>query len=599
MGIQKRSEIDSKYKWNLSLIIKDTKDFNDKYQEILMLIDKVGSYQGNITKNENTLYAFLKEFEELNNKFAKLYVFAHMNCDTDTKDNDKQSLKLKTEKLSEIMSDKLSFVSPELLKCKYKDILKLIEKNKNLEHYRFDLEKTFAYQKYTLSKKEEKIIAKLNNALGVPYDVQYNLINADIMLGSIKDENLCDVTLTSSNYIKYMKSLDRNVRESAFNNMYDFYKNHKNTFAAIYNGKIKEDIVLSEVRGYHSPLEASLFKDKIDIKLYKNLIDKVHNNLDKMYDYLELKRNVLGLNELHMYDIYTPIIKSSLKEINYEDGKSLVLEALKPLGNDYLSIINKAFNENWIDVYPSDGKKSGAYSFGTYGTYPYLLLNYDDTINSVSTMAHELGHSVHSYYSTHNQSYTYFDYPIILAEIASTVNEIILNDYLYNHAQTKEEKITYLSEFLDNVRTTIYRQTMFAEFEMLMHDKEQNKIPLTEEEFSNTYYELNKLYHGNKVVSDDLIRYEWERIPHFYTPFYVYKYATGLSVAIKIAYDIINKKEGVLEKYINFLKSGCSKYPLELLKDMQIDLSSGVVIDEALNLFAIKLEELKILLNGK
>lgn len=599
MGIQKRSEIDSKYKWNLSLIIKDTKDFNDKYQEILMLIDKVGSYQGNITKNENTLYAFLKEFEELNNKFAKLYVFAHMNCDTDTKDNDKQSLKLKTEKLSEIMSDKLSFVSPELLKCKYKDILKLIEKNKNLEHYRFDLEKTFAYQKYTLSKKEEKIIAKLNNALGVPYDVQYNLINADIMLGSIKDENLCDVTLTSSNYIKYMKSLDRNVRESAFNNMYDFYKNHKNTFAAIYKGKIKEDIVLSEVRGYHSPLEASLFKDKIDIKLYKNLIDKVHNNLDKMYDYLELKRNVLGLNELHMYDIYTPIIKSSLKEINYEDGKSLVLEALKPLGNDYLSIINKAFNENWIDVYPSDGKKSGAYSFGTYGTYPYLLLNYDDTINSVSTMAHELGHSVHSYYSTHNQSYTYFDYPIILAEIASTVNEIILNDYLYNHAQTKEEKITYLSEFLDNVRTTIYRQTMFAEFEMLMHDKEQNKIPLTEEEFSNTYYELNKLYHGNKVVSDDLIRYEWERIPHFYTPFYVYKYATGLSVAIKIAYDIINKKEGVLEKYINFLKSGCSKYPLELLKDMQIDLSSGVVIDEALNLFAIKLEELKILLNGK
>ena len=251
------------------------------------------------------------------------------------------------------------------------------------------------------------------------------------------------------------------------------------------------------------------------------------------------------------------------------------------------------------DVYPNKGKKSGAYSWGTYGTNPYLLLNYDNTINSVSTLAHELGHSLHSYYSTHNQSYTYYDYPILLAEIASTVNEMILNNYLYEHAKTTEDKITYLSEFLEDVRTTIYRQTMFAEFEMIMHDKEQKGIPLTCNEFTSTYYELNKLYYGDKIVSDDLIKYEWERIPHFYSSFYVYKYATGLSIAIKIAYDIINKKDNMLEKYINFLKSGCSKYPIELLKDLGIDLESGKVIDESLELFAKKKEELKKILSSK
>lgn len=599
MGILKRSEIDSKYKWDLTKIVKDKKDFDKKYKEIAKLINKVSNYKDKITKDENTLYNFLKEYEELNNKFAKLYVYAHMNCDTDTLDSDKQSLKLRTEKLGEIMSDKLSFITPNLLKCDYNDILKLIEKNKKLEPYRFDLEKTFAYQKYTLSEKEENVIAKLNNALGVPYDVQYNLMNADIMLGNIKDENGNEIPLTSSNYNKYMKSKNRNIRENAFNIMYEFYKNHKNTFSATYKGKIKEDIALSEIRGYSSPLEASLYKDRVDIKTYQNLIDKVHDNLDKMYDYLELKRKFLNLEEMHMYDIYTPITTLDEENISYEEGKKLVLEALKPLGPDYSSLLNKAFNESWIDVYPNKGKKSGAYSWGTYGTNPYLLLNYDNTINSVSTLAHELGHSLHSYYSTHNQSYTYYDYPIILAEIASTVNEMILNNYLYEHAKTNEEKVTYLSEFLEDVRTTIYRQTMFAEFEMIMHEKEQKGIPLTCNEFTNTYYELNKLYYGDKIVSDDLIKYEWERIPHFYSSFYVYKYATGLSIAIKIAYDIINKKDNMLKKYINFLKSGCSKYPLELLKDLGIDLESGKVIDEALELFAKKKEELEKILSNK
>lgn len=588
-----RSKILDIYKWDLSKMVLDLDDFNLKYEEILELINKLSTYQGHITLDENKFYEFLKLYDDLNIKFSKIYVYAHMLGDTDTLNNEYQGLRLKTEKLQEIIQNKLSFVMPEILKSNYDDIVKLISKNEQLEEYRFDLEKTFAYQKYTLSEKEEKVFAKLSNALGVPYDVQYNLTNADIDLGKIKNEKGEEVVLSSSNYIKYMSSLDRNVRINAFNNMYNYYKNHKNTLASLYKGKIKEDFALSEVRGYNSPLEASLFKDKVDIFVYKNLINKVHNNLDKIYDYLELKRKFLNLEQLHMYDIYVPITKESKKKITYEEGKKLVLEALAPLGKDYVKVLKKAFSQGWIDVYPSKGKKSGAYSWGSYGTIPYLLLNYDDTINSVSTLAHELGHSVHSYYSMQKQSYVYHSYPIILAEVASLVNEILLNNYLYNKAETKEEKVNYLVEFLEHVRTVIFRQTMFAEFEMIMHDKEKEGIPLTEKEFSDTYYNLNKLYYGEKVYSDELIRYEWMRIPHFYTPFYVYKYATGLCIAIKIANDILSGNEDMRLKYIEFLKSGCSKYPLDLLKDLEIDLASGIVIDEAMEFCFKKIEELK------
>ena len=299
---------------------------------------------------------------------------------------------------------------------------------------------------------------------------------------------------------------------------------------------------------------------------------------------------------MNMYDIYVDIVYNKTYEYSFEQGKKMIFEALKPLGENYLNDLNKAFSERWIDIYPNKGKSSGAYSSGSYDTYPYLLLNYTDTIDSVSTLVHELGHSMHSYYSNKNQNYTNASYPIFLAEIASTTNEILLNDYLYKNAKTKEEKILYLTELLEKIRTTIYRQTMFAEFEKIIHEKEDKGIPLTEEELSNTYLELNKLYYGNNVVSDDLIKYEWARIPHFYTSFYVYKYATGLSCAIKIATDIINNKENAKENYLDFLSSGGSDYPLNILKKTGIDMTKPDTINDALKVFKEKVEELKELL---
>ena len=294
-----------------------------------------------------------------------------------------------------------------------------------------------------------------------------------------------------------------------------------------------------------------------------------------------------------MYDIYVDLVKSNNDKISFDEGKKILFEALKPLGETYLNDLNKAFAEKWIDIYPSDGKRSGAYSWGCYDSYPYLLLNYNDTVDAVSTMGHELGHSMHSYYSHKNQAYVDSNYPIFLAEIASTVNEVLINDYLYKNAKTKEDKIFYLTDFLETVRTTIFRQTMFAEFEMIMHEKEQNGIPLTEEEISNTYYELNKLYYGDNVVSDDEIRYEWSRIPHFYTPFYVYKYATGLSAALSIASRILDGDEETKEKYLEFLSSGGNNYPLEILKKVDVDMTTSKPIDEALSMFEEKLNKVK------
>jgi len=330
--------------------------------------------------------------------------------------------------------------------------------------------------------------------------------------------------------------------------------------------------------------------------VYKTLIDTIHSNMSLMYDYMNVRKKLLGLDELHMYDIYVDLVESNNDKIDFEKGKEILFEALKPLGDKYLTDLKKAFDEKWIDIYPSEGKRSGAYSWGCYDSYPYLLLNYNDTVDAVSTMGHELGHSMHSYYSHKNQNYIDSQYPIFLAEIASTVNEVLINDYLYKNAKTKKEKIFYLTDFLETVRTTIFRQTMFAEFEKIMHEKEQNNIPLTEEEISNTYYELNKLYYGDNVVSDDNIRYEWSRIPHFYTPFYVYKYATGLSSALSIANRILKGDNETKENYLKFLSSGGNDYPLNILNKVGVDMTTSKPIEEALALFEEKQKVLKKLI---
>ena len=591
-----REEIDVKDTWDLTKIYESIDEFEKELNGIDKLVDNVVSFKGKIMESSDSLYNFYVAYEKMDRTLTKLFMYASLNRDADTTNSKYQALKMRVMKKNEDISTSTSFISSEMLSVDYGLVLSYIKEDDRLKEYAFDLEKMFRYKEHTLSEAEEAIITEATNAFGTGSDAFNYIDNADINLGKIKDEDGNLVELTNSNYIKYMTSSNRDVRIDAFNHMYEYFKGLKNTISACLKGNIKENFFLSKVKKYASPLDASMYSDNIDVSVYKNLIDIVHDNMDLMYDYMDLRKKALNLDEMHMYDIYVDLVKIDNADIPFEEGKEIVFNALKPLGSTYINDLKKAFDERWIDIYPNKGKKSGAYSWGSYDTYPYLLLNYNNTTDSVVTLVHELGHSMHSYYSDKNQNYFNSQYPIFLAEIASTVNEVLLNDYMYKNANSKDEKIFYLTEMLDKIRATIYRQTMFAEFEMIMHDKESSGVPLTEEEFSSTYYDLNKLYYGDNVVSDDLIRYEWARIPHFYTSFYVYKYATGLSAALAIATDILSGRDGARDKYLKFLSSGCSDYPLNILKSVGVDMTTKEPIEKALKVFKEKLEELKELI---
>ncbi len=596
MEYKNRYDVPNEYKWNLSKMYDSNLAIEEDIKKVEELTFKILKFKSHIMDSSSSLYKFLKLTEKQDRLITKLYVYSKMAFDVDTKNNKNKALMMKIQKLNESLSEKYSFIEPEMLESTYDKVLEYINENDKLKEYKFYLEQIYRYKPHSLSLKEEEIFTRAINSFGNCSEAFNALNNADINLGVIKDENGKEVELTQSNYIVFMKSKDRDVRKNAFHAMYSYYKSLKNTLASIYVGEIKESAFITNVKKYSSTLERSLFDDDISVDVYNNLISTIHKNMNLMYDYMSLRAKVLGFEKLHMYDIYVDLTKTNNDFIPFEDGKKILFEALKPLGDKYLNDLNKAFEEKWIDIYPSSGKKSGAYSWGCYDSYPYLLLNYNDTTDAVSTMAHELGHSMHSYYSKKNQNYVNSNYPIFLAEIASTVNEVLINDYMYKNSKTKKEKIYYLTEFLDTVRTTIYRQTMFAEFESLMHEKERNGVSLTEEEISNTYYDLNKLYYGDNVVSDDDIRYEWSRIPHFYTPFYVYKYATGLSSALSIASHILKGDVEIRDKYLEFLSSGGSDYPLNILKKVGVDMTTPKPIEEALSMFKEKLDELKKLI---
>ncbi len=595
MEYKTREEVPTEYKWDLEALYPSVEAYEKDFLNLDKLVEKVLSYKGKIMESSDTLYNFYQDYEQMTRLNMKMYMYSHLLCDTDTSNSTYQKIKMHFEKIDEDIESKLSFISPEMLEKSYDEVMKLVDGKDELAMYRFDLEKMYRYKEHTLSKEIEEVITKASNTFGTGDEVFYNFDNADINLGFIKDEDGNEVELTNSNYIKYMSSKKREVRIEAFNHMYAYFKQFKNTIAAALKGNIKENFFSSDIRKFESPLKQSLYADNIDISVYDNLIESVHEGLPLLYDYMDVRKKALGLDELHMYDIYVDIVSDINPDIPFEKGKKIVFEALKPLGEQYIKDLNKAFEQHWIDIYPNKGKKSGAYSWGCYDSYPYLLLNYNDTVDSVNTMAHELGHSMHSYYSK-KMPYIYHDYPIFLAEIASTVNEVLLNDYMYHQAKTKEEKILYLTEFLDKVRTTIYRQTMFAEFEKIMHEKYSQNEPLTEQNFSDTYYQLNKLYYGDRVVSDDDIRYEWARIPHFYTSFYVYKYATGLSSAIAIASEILKGNTKARDAYLELLSSGGKDYPLQLLKQAGVDMTTKEPIKASLAMFKEKLEELKKLI---
>lgn len=595
---KKRCEIADAFKWNLKDMIKDSEEYERLCTEINMLADKIVAMKGNIVKNSDNLLKYLETSSRLDELLEKVYVYSYLFHYEDMSNEIGINYKERAERLVESVNAKTYFTSSELLSIPYEKVLEFVNENKELAKYSFLLEKIFRYQKYTLSEKEEKIITLATNSFGTPHDAFSCLDNVDIDLGFIKDESNKKVKLTNSNYIKFMSSDNRNVRKQAFKNMYAFFAKFINTISELYKGKIKENFFISNAKGFNSPLEKSLYSDNINVDVYGNFINEIHHYLPLMYRYIKVRNKALGIKS-HMYDIYVDLGKNDNSELKYDDGIKIVKDALKPLGDKYIEDLNYAFTDGWIDVYPNKYKRSGAYQWGCYGVHPYVSLNYENNNDSVSTLAHELGHAMHTFYSNESQSYNDANYPIFLAEIASTVNEVLVDDYFYKNAKSDEEKILYLSSFLDKVRTTIFRQTMFAEFEKIIHEKYQENVPITVNLLCDTYYDLNKLYFGKNIVVDDAIKYEWARIPHFYTSFYVYKYATGLIAALSIASDIINNENDMKSKYMEFLKSGASDYPLNILRKTGVDITDKKTIKKAFTMFEEKLKLLEELVDKK
>ena len=596
--IKQRNEIDSKYKWSLDLVYPTRESLEKDIKEVKEKTKELKKLEGHILDSDNNLLKALDLYMMISRINSKLYVYANMKFHEDTRVNEYQVLTVEIDNLLSKINEDLAFINPELLSSSYDLVKEYIKKNKNLERYSFYLEDLYRTKEHVLPKEQEELLARFEDVLSSGSDIFDMINNTDITFGKIKDESGKSVVLTNSNYSKYLESSDRRVRKDAFKKLYKSYISLKNTCAKCLASDIKTDTKVSETRGYKSVLEMSLFYDNISSKLYDKLISEVSNGLNTVYKYIDVRKEVLGLDKVHMYDLYTPLVKEVNNSYTYEEAKEIVLKALEPLGEEYHSLLLKAFDERWIDVYYNEGKRTGAYSWGSYDTKPYLLLNYEGTLNDVSTLAHELGHSIHSYYSNHNNEYHDSSYPIFLAEIASTVNEMLLNRYLYKNAKIKEEKLFYLNDLLDSFRTTLIRQTMFAEFEKIIHDKEKKGIVLTEEEFSKIYLKLNKKYYGKNICHDKEIKYEWMRIPHFYTSFYVYKYATGISVATKIVSDILNNKNNAKENYIEFLKSGGNNYPLEILKKVNIDIVNDDTIESAMKVFNDTLEEFIKVLNS-
>ena len=488
-----------------------------------------------------------------------------------------------------------SFVIPTFLKIDYSKIQQYINELPSLKEYEFTLEQIYREKEHTLDEEKEHMLALLGKNLSNPGSTFEALTDSDLTFGNITVDGK-EVELTESNYGKYISSIDRNIRKTVFERLFTTYSNFKTTITSIYNGDIDANISVAKIRNFNSALEASLYNDNIEKIVYENLIKTVHNNLNVLYDYYDLKKKVLNLDELHIYDIYTPMIKVDKQDYSFEEAKNLVLDTISIFGEEYKENALKAFNEKWIDVYNNKGKRSGAYSSGFYDTAPYMLLNFENRINDVFTLAHELGHSMHTYFSCKNNSYTNSGYRIFVAEVASTVNELLLAKNLLKKSNSKEEKLNILNRLLELFKSTIYRQTMFAEFEKKIYELRESGNVLTSETICKEYYELNKLYFGNNVVVDDLIKYEWERIPHFYYNFYVYKYATGLSAACYIVKNILDNKENAKENYLNFLKSGGSMYPLDELKLAGVDMNKPEVVESAISMFKETIEEFKTLI---
>ena len=583
--MKNRCDIDKKYTWDLDVIYSDMDSFDKDYDKSKGLIKELSGYENTMISNSNNFYNTIKLYFDIDRIVTKLSVYTSLAFDLDTSDNDRQELSEKVSNLRSDFSKGSYFIVPSILKLDNDTLELFYSEEKLLNDYKYYIDEVYRFKKHTLGDNEEKLMSSMGKIIGNSYDTYELFKDCDMSFDDVIDSDGNLVNLTNSNYSLFIESKDRNVRESAFNTLYKEYKKYVNTYASLISCNMKDLSTLAKIYKYDTAIEMSLFGDDVSLDVYNNLIDSVHDKIDYIYEYYDMKKNILGLDELHLYDVYVPLVNDYDKKYDYEEAKDIIIKVLGVFGEEYVNKVKEGLDSRWIDVYPTKNKRTGGYSGGMYDTYPYILLNYQDKYNDMSTLIHEMGHSMHSYYSRSYNNYQDSEYRIFVAEVASTVNELLLSHYMLENSSSKEEKLFILNNLLELYRATIYRQTMFAEFERDISSIIDNDGALTADKLSNMYYDLNKFYFGDNVVVDDYIRYEWERIPHFYYDFYVYKYATGLSAANMIVNNILSGKDGAVEGYIEFLKCGSKKSPIESLKLAGVDLTKKEVVTTALDEF--------------
>ncbi|SDG87432.1 oligoendopeptidase F [Desulfosporosinus hippei] len=594
--LKSRTEISEAHKWRLEDIFLDISKWEEEFSRIEKLLGEGKKFEGHLADNTDNLISCFEWMDDLSLRLEEVYAYARMRRDEDNRNANYQALTDRAGALAVKVGSAASFVVPELLAMPEGKLAEFRAASPKMELYNHALDDILRKKEHILSSAEERLLAEVGELAEAPGAIFTMANNADLKFPNITDESGGSIELTKGNFIQFMESQKQEVRKEAFKTLYGTYAKQRNTWAATLNSSIKSDVFFAKARHYPSALEASLDDDRVPLKVYDSLINTVREFLPQMHRYVQLRKKALKLNELHMYDIYVPIVPETTMKITYEEAKNMVIAGLKPLGKDYISILEEGFSKSWVDVYENEGKTSGAYSWGTYRSHPYVLLNHQDTLDSMFTLAHEMGHSLHTYLSNRSQPHLYAGYKIFVAEVASTLNESLIMEHLLKETQDTKILAYLVNHYLEQFRGTIFRQTMFAEFEKKIHSVVEQGGALTAENLSEMYRDLNMAYYGNDVILDPEIALEWARIPHFYNAFYVYKYATGFSAAIAFARAILEEGEPAVARYLEFLSGGSSDYPIELLRKAGVDMETPAPVRNALGVFSELVDRLEKLL---
>ena len=585
-----------KYNWKLTDLFENKEAFHEAIKEMKTLLKQIETYKGILCNSADNLYKCYHIYETVLMQYDKIYSYGMFSYHLNMADQEGIKLFKEVESLSSELSTVTSFINPEITFADENVIKQYLEEDERLKPYERDIKDTLEKKKHTLSKEEENLLANYSEIFSGPENIYDILTNAEFKFGTLKNEEGKEVELTDATYTNYLKSSNNKVRKQAFDLMYKKYGEFNNTITEMYLANVKQTVITAKLRKYTSSLEAATIYDDATIKVYEALMKGVNEGLEVNYEFISLKKKLLEMKEMHMYDLYVNPFQEKKDSISFEEAKQEVKKALAILGEEYSRLLDEAFENNWIDVYEKPNKRGGAYSSGVYGVHPFVLMSFTENKRDVSTIAHELGHSIHSYYSNKHQNIIDANYTIMVAEVASTVNEILLSEYQIKNEKDEKKKAELIYELLEMIRATFYRQSMFAEFEKQIHERIENGEMLSAEDLNTAYYQLNQKYFGNDIVIDKEIQYEWSRIPHFYTDFYVYKYATGISAAICIATKILNKEEGFVEKYIHMLSQGCMKKSVDLLKMVDVDLENPQTYELTTQFYKDKIDELKSLI---